>query len=95
MLKDKRTKTVKILIEAGHITEFAQIFEHIPKTTVADQLGIHFNRIIKMIETVSEIKVGDLFLLSGYFDLDAKSLFELVYNQNKIAKKIGRSKKPL
>lgn len=82
MNKDKRYKTVKILIEGGHISEFKQIFEHIPKTTVAEQLGIHFHRFAKMIDNITEMKMKDLLLISGYFDVNAKTLFELIYAQH-------------
>ncbi len=92
MVKDKRYKTVKILIEGGHITEFQQIFEHISKTTVAEQLGIHFTRMNKMIEKVPDMKLNDLFLLSAYFEVDAKIMFELIYNQHNTGKKTPRKK---
>jgi hypothetical protein len=92
MVKDKRHKTVKILIETGNVTTFADIFEHIPKTTVADELGIHFNRMVGMIESVNDIKVNDIFLFAGYFEIDAKVLFELIYNQRS-PKKPTKSKK--
>jgi hypothetical protein len=82
MVKDKRFKTVKILIETGNIVTFAAIFEHIPKTTVADELGIHFNRMSKMIVNVNEIKVNDIFLFGSYFEIDAKAVFDLIYNQH-------------
>ena len=93
MVKDKRYKTVKILIETGNVTTFAAIFEHIPKTTVADELGIHFNRMSRMIENVNDIKVNDIFLFSGYFEIDAKVMFELVYNQRDTKKGNTRAKK--
>ena len=93
MTKDKRHKTVKILIETGNIVTFGDIFEHIPKTTVAEELGIHFNRMARMIQNVNEIKVNDIFLFSGYFEIDAKVLFELVYNQRGSKKTTPRSKK--
>jgi hypothetical protein len=92
-MKDKRHKTVKILIETGNVTTFADVFEHIPKTTVADELGIHFNRMARMISNVNEIKVNDVFLFSGYFEIDAKVMFELIYNQRSSKKTGGRSKK--
>jgi hypothetical protein len=90
MAKDKRFKTVKILIETGNVTTFADIFEHIPKTTVADDLGIHFNRMARMIASVNEIKVNDIFLFSGYFEVDAKVMFELIYNQRTPKKSIRK-----
>ena len=93
MAKDKRTKTVKILIEGGHVTEFKEVFDHIPKTAVADELGIHFNRMSRMINNVNDIKVNDIFLFSGYFDIDAKVLFGLIYNQRAAKKPVSKARK--
>ena len=80
-MKDKRHRTVKILIGTKDINTFADIFEHIPKTTVADELGIHFNRMARMIRNVNDIKVNDIFLFSGYFDVEPNTIFELITNQ--------------
>lgn len=88
-MKDRRHKTVKILIGAKDITTFAEIFEHIPKTTVAEELGIHFNRMTRMIRNVNDIKINDVFLFSGYFEIESTVIFELISNQrgNKSAPK--------
>ena len=75
---------VKILIETGNVTTFVGIFEHIPKTTVADNLGIHFNRMTRMKGNANDIKVNDIFLMSAYFEKDAKVLFDLTYNQRNL-----------
>lgn len=87
MVKDKRYKTIKILVEGGHISEFREIFENIPKTIVAEQLGFHFNRFNRMIEKAGEIKINDLMLLSNYFDIDENTMFGLINKQYKNAKK--------
>ena len=92
MVKDKRHKTVKILIEGGHVNEFREIFEHIPKTTVADELGIHFNRFNNFIDKPAEMKVSDLFLLSSYFEIEGQKMFGLINNQVSSARK-GTAKK--
>lgn len=93
MIKDKRHKTVRILIEGGHITDFSYIFDHIPKTAVANDLGIHFTRMDKMVKNVGEIKVNDIFLFAGYFEIDAKLLFELIYTQRTAKKSSPLRKK--
>ena len=80
-MKDKRHKTVKILIETNNITTFAEIFDHMPRTTLADALGIHFNRMSRMIDSVSDIKVNDIYLFSGYFEVEATTIFRLIDNQ--------------
>lgn len=92
MVKDKRHKTVKILIEGGHVSEFREIFEHIPKTTVADELGIHFNRFNNLIDKPADMKVSDLFLLSGYFEIEGQKMFQLINNQVSNSRK-GTKKK--
>lgn len=92
MVKDKRHKTVKILIEGGHVSEFREIFDHIPKTTVAAELGIHFNRFNNFMEKVGAMGISDLFLLSGYFEIDPKVMFNLIENQHNNARK-GTKKK--
>jgi hypothetical protein len=93
MVKDKGHKTVKILIETGNFTTFAGIFEHIPKTTVADELGIHFSSMARMIASVKEIEVNDTFLFSTYFEIDPKIIFELAYSQYNSKKLPLKSKK--
>ncbi len=92
MANSKRLGSVKILIEGGHIKEFREIFDYIPKTAVAENLGIHFNRMTRMIDNVSDIKINDLFLISGHLGVDAKLVFDLVYNQRGAPKKGTRKK---
>lgn len=88
MAKDKRYKTIKILIEGNHISQFKEIFDHIPKTIVGKDLGIHFRRFNRMVVKVSEIKVKDIFQLSAFFDVDEMLLFDLIYKQIKLSRKI-------
>lgn len=90
-MNEARSKTVKILIEGGHVTEFAQIFDHIAKTAVAEDLGIHFNRMKRLIANVNDIKVNDIYLFGGYFDVDPGLIFALIKHQRE--KKIDRSKR--
>ena len=92
-MKDKRRNTVKILIETKNVSTFADIFEHIPKTAVADELGFNFARLKRMTEDVTLIKVNDIFLFAGYFEVDAKVIFELIYNQRSGKKVANRPKK--
>jgi hypothetical protein len=81
MEKDRRYKTVKIMIEGGHLTEFSQIFDYIPKSVVANDLGTNYNRLIRLIEHVEQFTLKELFTLSSFCDLDSKLVLDLVYNQ--------------
>jgi len=90
MERDPRYNTVKIMIEGGHVTEFRQIFdkEYIPKTTVATDMGTNYKRLVRLIDDVTQFKVGDIVTVAGFFDVDTRVLFNLIANQ------IGSDKKP-
>jgi|ADGO01.1.fsa_nt_gi hypothetical protein len=81
MVKDKRYQTVKLLIESGHITEFKQIFEHIPKSIVANDLGTNYTRLSKLIKHTEHIPLKDLITLSRFFGVDGRVMVDLAYKQ--------------
>lgn len=70
MEKDHRYKTVKVMIETGHITEFRQIFDHIPKSVVARDLGTNNNRMTRMITHVEQFNLHELYKISALIDID-------------------------
>lgn len=82
MAKDKRYKTVKHLIESGHITEFREIFDTIPKTIVATDLGTNYKRLLRLVENVDQFKVSDLYSLADMFDVDRLAIMKLVVKQS-------------
>lgn len=83
MAKDRRYKTVKILIETGTITEFREIFDNIPKTIVAADMGTNYKRLLRLINDVEQFKVGDLLMLARFFDVDNMAFLKLVVAQAK------------
>lgn len=82
MAKDKRYKTVKHLIESGHITEFREIFDTIPKTIVATDMGTNYKRLLRLVENVDQFKVADLYSLAGMFEVDRLVFMKLVIRQS-------------
>jgi hypothetical protein len=92
MVKHTRTDSIKPLIDAGHIKEFSQIFLYVPKTSVANDLGIHFNRFNSFLERVAEMRISDMYLLCAYFEIEPHKMFELINNQHTNAKKIRNKK---
>lgn len=83
MVKDKRYKSVKILIETENISQFKEIFAHIPKTKVSTVLGIRFERMEGLINTVSNIRVGDIFFSANTLRLMPKLFSSLYIIRNK------------
>jgi hypothetical protein len=81
MTKDKRFKTVKLLIESNNITNFSDIFEHIPKTVIAKHLGTNYNRLSKLVDNVDLFSLRDLFRLARFFEVDDKVMLDLAFTQ--------------
>lgn len=92
MDKDPRYKTVKILIEGGHVSELRQVFENIPKTTVSSDIGTNYKRFVRLIDEVGQLKVQDITTIAAVFDVDKRSIFNLVANQIDNDKKARRKK---
>ena len=82
MEKDPRYKTVKFLIEGKKITEFQEIFTHVPKTIMAHDLGTNNNRMTRLIANVDQFTLGELYKISDLLDVDYRLIFNLAHAQN-------------
>ena len=80
------------MIEGGHLTEFIQIFDYIPKSVVANDLGTNYNRLIRLIEHVEQFTLKELFTLSDFCNLENKLILDLVYNQYANERKAKKKK---
>lgn len=87
---DRRYNAIKVLIESGHIQSIQDIFQFIPKTTVYKDLGINFNRFDRAILDPSIFRLEELKELAELFDVDARKLIEMAYEQSLTVK--GRRK---
>jgi hypothetical protein len=81
MGKDRRYLTVKILIEAGHVTGFSQIFEHIPISVVAIDYGSNYVRFKRLIENPSRFRLKDTFILAHLFEIPEMEMITLIVSQ--------------
>jgi hypothetical protein len=81
MIRDPRYASVKALIESGHIKSIRDIFINIPKTTVYKDLGINFNRFDRAILNPSIFRMQELVALAELFEVDAKQLIDIAYEQ--------------
>jgi hypothetical protein len=94
MERDPRYKAVKILIEGRHITEFKEIFTHVPKTIMAHDLGTNNNRMTRLIAHVDQFTLAELYKISDLLDVDYKTIFVLAHTQHFGNDKRGRKVKP-
>lgn len=81
MDKDPRYKTVKILIEGGHISQLKEVWDNIPKSVVAADTGKNYKRFARVFNNLTQLKVEDIILLADIIEVDKRSIFNLVANQ--------------
>jgi hypothetical protein len=87
MTKDRRYTTVKNLISGGYLKTFIEIFDTIPKSVIAKDLGISLDRFTAMMNDVERFSVRNLLLIADLLEIDGKLVLDLVYNQYLITKK--------
>lgn len=91
MAKDRRYTTVKNLISGGYIKTFREIFDTVPKSVVAKDLGINNVRFNSLMENVDKFVVKDLFKMAELIDTEEIAILNLVYHQY-LADKKGKRK---
>lgn len=72
---------IKPLFTSGKIRTFSDIFEEIPKTVIAEYLGIEKSRFNELIDFPGDLKVKHLIRLSDRFDLTLINVLSLIVPQ--------------
>jgi hypothetical protein len=81
MEKDIRYESVKVLIETGRIQEFQQIFNYLPKSILAHDLGTNNNRMTRLINHVEQFTLEELSRISNLLGVNYKTILTIVHNQ--------------
>lgn len=92
MVKDRRYKAVKKLIETGEITAFGEIFDFVPKTVVTLDFGTNHSTFKKLKENPDLFTLRELKTLASFFEIDPKLLIDLAYNSSISDKRSTRKK---
>lgn len=92
MAKDKRYSTCKKLISGGYIETFREIFDTVPKSVVAQDLGINGVRMNKLMANVDRFITKDLFKLATLIEVSELEVMKLICNQYNADKKTKRKK---
>jgi hypothetical protein len=67
-----------VLIEAGEIKQFKEIFSYIPRHPVVTALGTNSNRVKRIIEMPEEYPLKVFFAIAKLFEIDEEKMCELV-----------------
>jgi hypothetical protein len=82
---DRRYTIIKIMLDAkkSPIKVFKDIFNHIPKSTVAGDLRTNNNRMHRLIENPVEFKISEIDTMARLFGCDPDRLIKLIRRQVK------------
>lgn len=76
--KDPRYKVINIMIKAGAIKSFKDIFVHLPKTVVAKDLHMNNNRMTRLIEKPGGFTFGDIATIAKLVGIDFVTLAGMI-----------------
>ena len=89
MVKDDRYLSVQVMIEAGRLQKFSDVFKYIPKTIVARDTGHNYKAFVGRIAKPGNFTVTDINKLSGLFGVPPVKIFELIQSDYPVKKKKG------
>lgn len=92
MVEDPRYIAAKRMVEKGDITAFNQLFNIIPKSIVAADMGTQNVRFTMLMNHVERFTLQELFALGNFFELNEREIFELAYTQYMEQKKSKTNK---
>jgi len=76
------------MIETGHITEFQQIFNYIPKSLLGKHLHTNNPRMTRLVSNVDDLTVHEIVSISDLFKVDYNKISHIVFAQYLKDKKI-------
>lgn len=93
MEKDLRYTAAKRTIEKRDITNLNEVFQVIPKTVVAIDMGIAPARFSQKIAQVEKFSLKEVFRLAQLLDVDSLHIFKLAKSQHAAEKENKPSNK--
>lgn len=76
---DYRYDIVKLFIEQGKVKTLEGVFKYIPKTIVANDIGLRGNAMTTAIRDPTRFTCMQLFRMSQLFDIEPKVFWDMVY----------------
>ncbi len=80
--KDRRYATCRSLIKCGEITVFREIFDTIPKSIVALDLGKHNIAFTRLINNTQLLRLVDISKMASLLEIDDRVMLELIMKQS-------------
>jgi hypothetical protein len=79
--RDPRYLLIPTMYQRGRVKSFNDIFEYIPKTVVAGDLGIKVTRFNNLMSRVENFVIRDVMLIGSFCELNLDVVLELWKNE--------------
>lgn len=79
--RDKRYGHIKPMFKTGKIKSFNDIFQFIPKTIDATDLGKKVDRFSVLMKRIDRFTLEELFMVASFCSLNEKQMIKLVMNE--------------
>jgi len=78
-MKDKRYGTIKVLIETNNINQLSDIFDTLPKTVLAKDIGMNYGRFLKKTKELGLFNLKEVYKIADLIAVDRKSLLDIIH----------------
>lgn len=79
--RDYRYEIVQMMIETGRVRCFRDIFKYIPKTRVANDLGMKVDRWNQKADDLAEFGIRELQLIAFFIGVNRRVVIDLVLEE--------------
>lgn len=79
--RDKRYGYIKPMFKTGKVKSFGDIFQFVPKTIIATDLGKKGDRFSRLMNRVDRFTLEELFMIATFCSLNEKQMIKLVMNE--------------
>ena len=79
--RDRRYDLISTLFKDDKIRTFNDIFEFVPKTVVATNMGKKVDRFTEMMNKVEKFKLEEVFTIAKLCEVDEFEMLQLVYKE--------------
>jgi len=84
--RDKRYGLIQVNYDKGNIKSFKDIFNYVPKSVIARDLGTRVRRFNKMIDKMENVTLKELSMIATFCEIDEAIMFHLAEKEYFLSK---------